>query len=291
MVSTVAVTGANRGIGLAAARCLADSGHTVILVCRDRASGREALTSLAPVRGGEPHHLVVADLASLDSVRQGARRILDLDKPLAALVNNAAALPLSRMVSRDGFELQLAVTHLGHFLLTRKLLPLLGRRAGPRERGDGRRHPGASRVVTVSSGAHHGPRFDFTDPNFERKRYRRLEAYQQSKLANVLFTLALARRVADTGIEPVALHPGVYDTGILRDYFGRIPGGAAAAGLLAKHPRRAGPMLAGLAAERREENLTGAYLDKGVVSQPSAESRRREDQERLWEWSKAAVGG
>ena len=277
-MSTVAITGANRGIGLAAARCLADAGHRVILVCRDGESGAKALDSLTPLPAGERHHLVVADLAALDSVRRGADRILELDHPLAALVNNAAALPLRRKVSRDGFELQLAVTHLGHFLLTRKLLPLL------------ERHAGASRVVTVSSGAHHGPRFDFADPNFECKRYRRLRAYQQSKLANVLFTIALARRVRSAGIEPLALHPGVYDTGILRNYFGRVPGGAAAAGLMAKHPRKAGPMLAELAAGRRDESLAGAYLDKGTVSGPSAEALSRDDQERLWEWSRAAVG-
>ena len=275
---TIAITGANRGIGLAAARCLADDGHRVILVCRDEARGRDALSSLSPLPGGARHRLVVADLASLDSVRAGARRILDLDLPLAALVNNAAALPDQRLVSRDGFELQLAVTHLGHFVLTRRLLPLL------------RRHPGTSRVVTVSSGAHHGPRFDFADPGFERKSYRRLDAYQQSKLANVLFTLALERRVDGAGIECLALHPGVYDTGILRDYFGRIPGAAAAAGLVAKHPRKAGPMLAELAAGRRGENLGGAYVDKGTVSEPSPEARSREDQERLWEWSLEATG-
>ena len=277
-MQTIAITGANRGIGHATARLLASEGHRIILVCRDEDRGREALASLADLPGGARHHLVVADLASLESVREGARRILELDHPLAALLNNAAVLPAQRTLSRDGFEIQLAVTHLAHFLLTRRLLPLL------------RRHPGATRVLTVSSAAHSGPPFDFDDPNFETRRYRRTRVYQQSKLANVLFTHALARRLEGTNVEAVALHPGVYDTGLLRDYMGVVPGGGAVAGVLGSDAEKAAPILAGLAVGRRDEDLGGAYLDKGARKTPSKAARDREAQERLWEWSKAAVG-
>ena len=277
-MNTIAITGANRGIGLATARLLASQGHRVILICRDEGRGRDALDSLADLAGDARHHLVVADLASLDSVRAGARRVLDLDLPLAALLNNAAVLPARRTLSRDGFEIQLAVTHLAHFVLTRRLLPLL------------RRHPGTSRVVTVSSAAHRGPPFDFDDPNFETRRYRRTRVYQQSKLANVLFTGALARRTAGTNVEPVALHPGVYDTGLLRDYMGTVPGSGTVAGVLGSDADKAAPILAGLAIGRRDENLSGAYLNKGVPEAPSKAAQDREAQERLWEWSEAAVG-
>ena len=277
-MKTIVVTGGNRGIGRAAARCTAKQGHRVILLCRDETRGRVALANLSELPGQAEHHLVVADLASLASVREGARQILALDHPLAALVNNAAVLPARRTLSVDGFEIQLAVTHLGHFLLTHLLLPLLNR------------YPGKSRVVTVSSAAHSGPPLDFDDLDFESRRYRRTRACQQSKLANVLFTAALARRTADTNIEPVALHPGVYNTGLLRDYMGAAPGTGAVANVFASDAKKAAPILARLAAGRSDENLSGAYLDKGVPESPSRAARDHEAQERLWEWSAAAVG-
>ncbi len=272
-----AVTGANRGIGLAASQRIAAVGHAVLLLCRDRDRGKAALGTLAPPRGSEPHRVVAADLASLASVRAAAKMVA-MDIPLAGLINNAAVIPRKRAESRDGFEMQLAVTHLAHFLLANLLLPVLGRAPGP------------CRVVTVSSGAHHGPPFDFDDPNFVRRPYRRLQAYQQSKLANVLFTLALARRTAGSGVQALALHPGVYDTGLFRDYMGRIPGGGAVAGVIARRAAGAGPIIAELAAGRTQEDLNGTYFNKRMRTKPSAKALDREAQERLWEWSAAAVG-
>ena len=275
---TVVVTGGNRGVGLATARNLAGRGYSLILVCRDEERGRQAIESLhSPLSRGN-HRVVVADLASLDSVRAAAERICGTGAPITALVNNAACLPGKRRTSHDGFELQLAVTHLGHFLLTHLLLPQLGGAPAP------------SRVLTVSSAAHSGPPFDFRDPNFERRRYRRRSAYQQSKLANVLFTLELARRVAGSGVQAVALHPGVYDTGLLRSYMGRIPGSGVAARVGGARAAKAGPILAELAVGRRGEDLNGAYFHKSARAEPSAAARDREAQERLWSWSAEATG-
>ena len=277
-MKTIVVTGGNRGIGHAAARHLAAQGHAVILVCRDEERGREALDGLAELSGDARHHLVTADLASLDSVRACAGRILEMDTPLDALVNNAATVPRERTLSHDGFEMQLAVTHLAHFLLSNLLLPAL------------RRAPAYSRVVTVSSGAHGGPAFDFDDPNFERRRYRAAVAYQQSKLANILFTRAFARRTTGTGVQPLALHPGVYDTGLLRDYLGMLPAGRFLARVVSRRADRAGPILGELAAGRRDEDLGGAYFNKDSRSSPSAAARDEEAQERLWAWSAASTG-
>ena len=275
---TVIVTGGNRGVGLATARNLAGRGYDLILVCRDQERGEAALESLHSPHNRGNHRLVVADLASLDSVRAGAESIGETGAPISALVNNAACLPRKRHTSPDGFELQLAVTHLGHFLLTHLLLPRL------------RGAPAPSRVVTVASAAHSGPPFDFHDPSFERRRYRRRRAYQQSKLANVLFTLGLARRVAGTGVQAVTLHPGVYDTGLLRNYLGRIPGGGVVARIGTASAEKAGPVVAELAVGRRDEDLNGAYYHKTVRAEPSSAARDTGAQERLWSWSAEATG-
>lgn len=277
-MKTVIITGANRGIGLAAARNLAGRGYDMVLVCRDEVRGRRALESLHSPQSARNHRLVLADLASLDSVRAAARRIAEGNAAISALVNNAACLPRKRTESRDGFELQLAVNHLAHFLLTLLLLPRL--QSAPR--------PG--RIVTVSSAAHRGPAFNFRDPNFARRRYRRRRAYQQSKLANILFTRALARRIRGSGVQAVALHPGVYDTGLLHDYLGGIPGGRVFRRLRARSAERAGPIVAELAAGKRGDDLNGLYLDKGVRAVPAGAARDRRAEERLWRWSARVTG-
>jgi len=247
-------------------------------LCRDRERGEEARAHLAQPAAPHSHRLVVADLASLASVREAASRINELEPPVAALINNAAVLTRQRAVSRDGFEMQLAVTHLGHFLLTNLLLPLLSRSPRP------------CRVVTVSSGAHEGPAFDFGDPNWERRPYRRGRAYQQSKLANVLFSLELARRVAGTGVEAVVLHPGVYDTGLLRDYMGGGRGSGTLSRVMGRRADRSGPVLAELAVGRRNEDLNGAYFNKTSRSSPSSAAGDPHAQSKLWAWSAEAVG-
>lgn len=274
-MNTVIITGGNRGIGLAAARHVAEAGHPVILLCRDRERGEEARARLPQPAS---HRLVVADLASLASVREAAARINELEPTVSALINNAAVLPRKRAVSRDGFEMQLAVTHLGHFLLTNLLLPLLSRSPRP------------CRVVTVSSGAHQGPAFDFGDPNWERRPYRRGRAYQQSKLANVLFSLELARRVEGTSVEAVVMHPGVYDTGLLRDYMGGGAGAGTMARVMGRHADRGGPVLAELAVGCRDDDLNGAYFNKTSRSSASAAARDPQAQSRMWAWSAEAVG-
>lgn len=274
----VVVTGGNRGAGLAAARNLAGRGYDMILLCRDEQAGRRALGSLHSPQSAGNHRLVATDLASFGSVRAAAARIAGMEVSISALVNNAACLPVRRAESRDGFELQIAVNHLAHFLLTNLLLPQLRGADGP------------SRIITISSAAHSGPAFNFRDPNWERRRYRRRRAYQQSKLANVLFTLALARRVAGTGIQAVALHPGVYDTGLLRSYVSGLPGGGAVRRFVARDAHRAGPIVGELAAGRRGEDLNGLYFDMGVRAVPAKAARDPRAQERLWRWSAAATG-
>ena len=191
---TVLVTGASSGIGLETAKALGAHGARVILAVRDEAKGAVAADTL-PGPGTREGRLL--DLASLDSVRAFASDWAA--QPIDLLINNAGVMipPLTR--TKDGFELQFGTNHLGHFALTNLLLPHV-----------------TGRVVTVSSGAHNAGRIDFDDLNWERKRYRAWRAYGQSKLANLLFTAELQRRLTEAGsaVLSMAAHPGYAATNL-----------------------------------------------------------------------------
>jgi len=199
---TIVVTGANGGLGLRTAEALAGAGAEVLMACRDQAKAAAALSSVAAGAAGAAPRVVVLDLSDLSSVRACAEQVLQEVDQLDGLVNNAGvmAIPLTRTV--DGFEMQFATNHLGHFALTGLLLPALLR-------------ADAARVVNVSSIAHWSGRMRWDDLNWT-KRYERWLAYGQSKLANLLFTSELARRarLAGTPLVAVAAHPGVSDTNL-----------------------------------------------------------------------------
>jgi NAD(P)-dependent dehydrogenase (short-subunit alcohol dehydrogenase family) len=182
---TFVVTGASSGIGLAAARELGRAGARVVLAVRDPARGEAAAAELP----GE-HEVRSLDLADLASIRAFAE---DLDGDLDVLVNNAGVMATPERRTKDGFELQIGTNHLGHFALTNLLLPRI-----------------SDRVVTVSSGAHRTGRIRLDDLNWEHGGYQRWRAYGQSKLANLLFTLELQRRLEQAGsaLRAVAAHPG-----------------------------------------------------------------------------------
>jgi NAD(P)-dependent dehydrogenase (short-subunit alcohol dehydrogenase family) len=190
---TAIVTGASSGIGLETAKALTARGARVILAVRDEAKGGKAAAALPGPGAGEVRLL---DLASLDSVRAFAR---DWSGPIGLLVNNGGVMIPPRSRTADGFELQFGTNHLGHFALTNLLLPNV-----------------AGRVVTVSSDAHTSGRIDFDDLNWERRRYRPWRAYAQSKLANLLFTAELQRRLTEAGspVLAMAAHPGYAATNL-----------------------------------------------------------------------------
>jgi NAD(P)-dependent dehydrogenase (short-subunit alcohol dehydrogenase family) len=201
---TVIVTGASSGIGLEAARALTARGARVILAVRDEARGRKAAEALP---GPGISEIRLLDLASLESVRAFASGWGG--GPIDLLINNAGVMipPFGR--TADGFELQFGTNHLGHFALTNLLLPSIN-----------------GRVVTVSSDAHRYGRIDFDDLNWERKRYRAWRAYGQSKLANLLFTAELQRRLTEAGspVLSMAAHPGYAATNLQSHSGSRLMG-------------------------------------------------------------------
>lgn len=196
---TALVTGANTGIGFDTARVLAEKGARVLLGCRDE---QRAINAMNAIRARAPRAnlaWVELDLTSLASIRSASEQVLAEDR-LDLLVNNAGVMVPPKTRTQDGFELQFGVNHLGHFALTGQLLPLL-------------RHQPDARIVTVSSLAHRGGKIDFDDLQADR-RYSRMQRYQMSKLANILFTLALSEKLAhaQSSLKALACHPGGSNT-------------------------------------------------------------------------------
>ena len=205
---TVLVTGGNAGIGKATVQALAARGATVLLCSRDERKGEWAAEEVR-VETGRPAQQLRLDLASFASIRAAAEQVLAEHGELDVLVNNAGLILSDRRLTEDGFEQTFGVNHLGHFLLTQLLRPALERAAAAR---------GEARVVTVASRAHRRAKrgLDFDDLQSARG-YEGMDAYAKSKLANIYFSRALARRLAGTGVTSNALHPGVVATRFARD--------------------------------------------------------------------------
>jgi NAD(P)-dependent dehydrogenase (short-subunit alcohol dehydrogenase family) len=197
------ITGANSGIGLVAARELARKGAQVVLAVRSIERGEEAARSIRAFAPGASVEVAPLDLSSLASVRAFAESLGARHRKLDLLVNNAGVMALPRRTTADGFELQFGTNHLGHFALTGLLLPRLVAAGGP------------ARIVTVSSNLHRRGRMAFDDLMGER-RYDKWGAYAQSKLANLLFTYELDRRLRAAGLPvlAVACHPGFAATNL-----------------------------------------------------------------------------
>ena len=192
------VTGASSGIGRATARALARLGATLALVCRDRGRGEETVATLRAESGNAAVALFLADLSSQAEIRRLAVELCERYPAIHVLVNNAGIVNLRRSTTVDGIEAVFAVNHLAYFLLTHLLLERL-RRSAP------------ARIVNVASDAHRFGRIDLDDLGHAR-RYRAMRVYGSSKLANILFTYELARRLEGTGVTANCLHPGAVAT-------------------------------------------------------------------------------
>ena len=263
-----AVTGATSGIGLETARSLARAGVRVALVCRDAARGDSARQEIADSCPGAALDLFVADLSARSEIlRLGAEMKARLPR-LDVLVNNAGVVRARREETTDGIEWTLAVNHLAPFLLTSLLVPLLEATAG-------------ARVVTISSDTHRGVALDLDDLQ-SRAGYDPFLAYRRSKLANVLFSYALARRFENRGIGVFAVAPGMVATGIVRE----APPWYQVEWNLASRPAAEGASTPVWAASAPElAGKTGLYLRDRAAVPSSPESYDVALQEALWEKS------
>lgn len=263
------VTGANSGIGLESAKALAKMGARVGLLCRTPAKCEDAKAAILQAAPNAELDAFAADLSSQAEIRRVAQEIKRTYPKLDVLLNNAGVVENERKLSVDGIEMTFAVNHLAYFLLTNLLLEHL-KAAAP------------SRIVNVSSAAHFGARMDFEDLQGE-KSYNGWRAYSQSKLANILFTTELARRLEGTGVTANALHPGVIGTKLFRN-LGIIN---TLAGIFLTSPEKGAETSVYLASSPDVEGVTGKYFDNKRAVSPSSAAQNVADARRLWEISAA----
>lgn len=268
------VTGATSGIGKAAAAALAGLGATVVLVGRDRGRTEAAAADIGPASASPPR-AEVADLACLEQVRGLAGRLAGLER-IDVLINNAGLVLGERRITPDGFEHVFALNHLAPFLLTNLLLPELTASA-------------PARVVTVTSDAHSAARLDLSDPNLERG-WDSWRSYANSKLANILFTRELARRLDGTGVTASCAHPGVVRTGFGRESRPLLRLGITIARPFMASPERGADTIVYLASSPDVAGQTGGYYVKRQRREPSAAARDDAAAGTLWEISEKLTG-
>ncbi|MBN4092955.1 MULTISPECIES: SDR family oxidoreductase [Methylobacterium] len=274
------VTGATGGIGYETALGLARLGARVAMVGRD--SGKlqacaDRIRAAVPGAAVEPHR---ADLSAQAEIRRLAGILRAAYPRLDVLVNNAGAIFDRRTLTVDGIERTWALDHLGYVLLTLELLDTLK---------DAAAAGGKPRIVNVASAAHYRGHIDFDDVEGAR-RYRSMGAYAQAKLANVLFTYALARRLRDSGITANAVHPGVVNTGFAKNTGGLLGAAWALMRPLLITPEKGARTSLHVASDPGLDGVTGRYFSHGRPKVSSAESRDEAVQERLWALSLRQVG-
>jgi NAD(P)-dependent dehydrogenase (short-subunit alcohol dehydrogenase family) len=274
---TCLVTGATSGIGEATAIGLARLGARVILVGRDPARGEASLARVKRDSGNDDVILLLADLASLAEVRRLAGAVLEQAPALHVLVNNAGVVNLRRETTRDGFETTFAVNHLAYFLLTRLLEERL-RASAP------------ARVINVASEGHRFGKLDIDDLQTAHQPYRWMRVYGTSKLANVLFTYELSRRLEGSGVTANCLHPGAVGTGLGANN-GRL--GKIVLPLLRpfmRSPADGAKTSVYLAANDEVAGVSGRYFIRCRARASSAASRDEGLARRLWDASEALTG-
>ncbi len=273
---TILVTGANSGIGKATAQLLAEGGARVVMACRNRERGEPARAEIARKSGNDAVELLTADFASQRQIRALAEAFKRAHTRLDVLVNNAGLYLPRRTETEDGVETTWAVNHLAPFLLTNLLLDVIKASA-------------PARIVNVSSNAHFGNTIHFDDPGLAEN-YNWQRAYGQSKLANVLFTYELARRLEGAGVTATCLHPGVVATNIWNRSANPISLIMRPFKLLMTRPARSARAVARLAVDPALEGVTARYFDEMKERRSSRISYDEDVARRLWDLSEEMTG-
>jgi NAD(P)-dependent dehydrogenase (short-subunit alcohol dehydrogenase family) len=272
----VLITGATNGIGLAAAQALARRGAKLAIVARDDARGAAAVTSIEG-EGASTVDLLHADLQSQASVRALAAEALERYPQIDVLINNAGAIFTQRELTVDGVERTWALNHLAPFLLTTLLLDRLKASA-------------PSRIITTSSDAHKGKLIPFDDLNAELSyRGRGFTRYGETKLANIMFTRELARRLEGTGVTTYTFHPGVVATGFNRNNGAMMKTAMMMIAPFVRSPRKAAQTLVWLADSPDVSKQTGGYYEDRALAVSSRQAQDPVLAKRLWDVSEEQV--
>ncbi len=267
----VLITGGNSGIGKVTAKDLAKRGATVFLACRDSPKTQAALAEINSTATVPVENLAV-ELASLSSVRKLIGQCQSKFDQLDVLINNAGVFPMKQQLTEDGFEMQFGVNHLAHFLLTQGLLENL-------------KKCDQARVITVSSTLHKKGVIDFDSFKGE-KPYNSQIAYGQSKLANLLFSVELAKRLEGTGVTSNALHPGAVRTDIVRELPWIV---RQVIYLMFIGVEKGAQTNIQLATDEALSAVTGKYFDQTKLAECSPQADDTELRERLWAESERLV--
>jgi len=271
---TCLITGATSGIGKAAARGIAARGFTTVLVGRDRRKSERVCRKIRKQTGNPDVSYLLADLSSQKEIHRLADAFKAVHGRLDILVNNAGARILERKITVDGIEMTFALNHLAYFLLTSLLLDLL-------------KAAGNSRIINIASGAHSSACIDFDDLQCKRA-FDGKQAYNQSKLANLMYTYELARRLSGTGITVNAVSPGNVLSNFSKNNGWISWGKHVLAHILARNligPKRAAETILYLAASPEVAGITGKYFFQKKEIESSPASYDRESAKRLWEIS------
>ena len=272
---TVLITGGTSGIGKATATALAAMGARVVVTGRNEERGEGAVEEIRRESGGEVS-LMLADLAVQADVRRLAEEFQERHDRLDVLVNNAGVVQSERTETPDGIETTLAVNHLAPFLLTNLLLDLLKRSA-------------SSRVITVASEAERWARMDFDDLQSRRK-YRGMQVYGMTKLANIMFTFELAERLRGTGVAANCIHPGAVNTSFGTNNRGIMTLLFRAFKPFMRSPEQGADTVIYLASSPDVEEMTGKYLSDRKLITASDMAYDEDLRERLWEISEELTG-
>ncbi|HBH22982.1 MAG TPA: short-chain dehydrogenase [Cytophagales bacterium] len=270
MKKTIAITGATSGIGKATAWQLAAKGHELILIVRNQEKGKELINKLKSRFPGSDFSLYIADLADISSVRQAAKDISQHFERLDTLINNAGGI-LAKYDEVDSVERTMAINHLGHFVLTLGLLPLL-------------KNSQDARIVNLSSEAHRlaKPRLIF---NSSLGQYAPMTAYGNAKLANIWFTKALHQKYGDDGIKSNAVHPGVVTTSFGKGFSPFWDVLLKIASPFMRSPQKGAETSVFLASNPKANEFSGQYFKDLRSVMPSGAARNQKWIDQLWEWS------
>jgi NAD(P)-dependent dehydrogenase (short-subunit alcohol dehydrogenase family) len=273
----VVITGATSGIGQIAATQLAALGARIVLVARDRERADATLAALRKVGPNVAHGAHIADLSTLAEMKRVGREIAAAEPRVDVLINNAGNVFPTRQVTPDGLECTFATNHMAYFVLTHELRERLVASA-------------PARIVNTASAAHIGRSLDFDDLQLARK-YRTMTAYGRSKLANILFTRELARRLAGTGVTANCLHPGFVATGLGQRRSGIFGSVVRFVMLFAGRPDPGAQTIVHLASSPDVAAITGGYfVPTGQQTEPSPAARDDLAALRLWDESERIAG-